>query len=79
MVSCTDSYGDPGVETDSCTQSCQWGAGVCVVCTAGATQSCVDGCDLCTGGCIPGHQTCLSNGTWGRCIGSRCTCLKGAC
>ena len=72
---CSDAFGDPGTETDSCSTSCQWNAGVCVVCTPGAVQACDPDsiCASCAGTCTPGRQICASDGTWGPCSGARCS------
>jgi hypothetical protein len=62
------------VSTTQCTNdsNCPAGfhcaAGVCLanqLCAPGATQSCGSN----VGACIPGTQTCQSNGTWGPCVG----------
>ena len=75
---CSDSFGDTGNETDTCSASCQWSSGACVVCTPGATQDCDNGlCSVCSGTCILGSQTCQSDGTWGSCVGEQCQ--NGGC
>jgi hypothetical protein len=77
---CSDVYGDPGTETDSCSGSCQWSAGPCVVCSPGAQQGCLGACaGLCPDNCNYGTQTCNSSGTWGACIGASCAGGGGPC